>query len=275
MYKISQFSKISGLTIKALRYYDDVNILKPSFRNEENQYRYYNDNDLKKALLIKKLRALEFSIMEIKEVVETVKNENDLVYILQEKIKLIERNISKEKELIQKISLNKFSFDVTHKINDYLIEKKEIPKMLVASIRFTGRYSDLDKYVPMLYKTVKNNRDGKHFNCYFDKECVENADIELCIPIKQRIVDTNIECKILPKIKALYTIHYGGYDTLYFAYSAMFQYANVHNLEILTPIREIYIKSPGMIFKGNPDNYITEILFPYEITERNTYEKSD
>ena len=69
MYKISQFSKISGLTVKALRYYDEANILKPSFRNEENQYRYYNDNDLKKALLIKKLRNLDFSIMEIKEVV--------------------------------------------------------------------------------------------------------------------------------------------------------------------------------------------------------------
>ena len=47
MYKISQFSKISGLTVKALRYYDEENILKPSFRSEENQYRYYNDKDLK------------------------------------------------------------------------------------------------------------------------------------------------------------------------------------------------------------------------------------
>ena len=93
MYKISQLSKISGLTIKALRYYDEANILKPSFRNEENQYRYYNDSDLKKALLIKNLRSLGFSIMEIKEVIETVENENDLAYILQEKIKLIEKNV--------------------------------------------------------------------------------------------------------------------------------------------------------------------------------------
>ena len=265
MYKISQLSKISGLTVKALRYYDEENILKPSFRNEENQYRYYNDNDLKKALLIKNLRSLNFSIMEIKEVVETVENENDLTCILQEKIKFIERNISKEKELIQKISLSTFSFDDTHKINDYLIEKKEIEKMLVASIRFIGRYSDLDKYVPLLYKAVKNNKDGRHFNCYYDEECVENANIELCIPIKERIVDTSIECKILPKIKALHTIHYGGYDTLNLAYRAVFTYANKHNLVILSPIREIYIKSPGMIFKGNPDNYITEIFFPYEI----------
>ena len=65
MYRISQFSKISGLTVKALRYYDQENILQPTFRNEDNQYRYYNEEDLKKSQLIKCLRSLDFSIMEI------------------------------------------------------------------------------------------------------------------------------------------------------------------------------------------------------------------
>ena len=65
MDRISQFSKISGLTVKALRYYDQENILQPTFRNEDNQYRYYNEEDLKKSQLIKSLRSLDFSIMEI------------------------------------------------------------------------------------------------------------------------------------------------------------------------------------------------------------------
>ena len=65
MYRISQFSKISGLTVIALRYYDQENILQPTFRNEDNQYRYYNEEDLKKSQLIKSLRSLDFSIMEI------------------------------------------------------------------------------------------------------------------------------------------------------------------------------------------------------------------
>ena len=59
MYRISQFSKISGLTVKALRYYDQENILQPTFRNEDNQYRYYNEEDLKKSQLIKSLRSLD------------------------------------------------------------------------------------------------------------------------------------------------------------------------------------------------------------------------
>ena len=104
MYKINQFSKISGLTVKALRYYDQEGILQPAFRNEENQYRYYNDDNLKKAQLIKYLRSLDFSIMEIKDVVENVHSHDDLMYILNEKIKIIETNISKEKEFIKRMN---------------------------------------------------------------------------------------------------------------------------------------------------------------------------
>ncbi|MFQ8704569.1 MAG: MerR family transcriptional regulator [Thomasclavelia sp.] len=109
MYLISQFSKISGLTIKALRYYDEKGILIPNYRNNENKYRYYSDDDLKKALLIKLLRSLDFSIMEITEILDLVKNKEDLTYILQEKIKHIEKNISKEKDLIKKINNNTVS----------------------------------------------------------------------------------------------------------------------------------------------------------------------
>lgn len=36
MYKIGEFSKITDFTVKTLRYYNEQNILTPSFRNEEN-----------------------------------------------------------------------------------------------------------------------------------------------------------------------------------------------------------------------------------------------
>ena len=137
MYKISQFSKISGLTVKALRYYDKEGILTPSFRDAENQYRYYSDEDLKKALLIKFLRSLEFSIMEIREITEAVDTEDDLTFILKEKIQFIETNIAKEKELIKKISRRMPSFEGKQKSQTYHIDITDVEEVLAASIRFT------------------------------------------------------------------------------------------------------------------------------------------
>jgi effector-binding domain-containing protein len=31
---------------------------------------------------------------------------------------------------------------------------------------------------------------------------------------------------------------------------------------VVSPTREVYLKGPGMIFKGNPRKYVTEIQFP-------------
>lgn len=47
MYKIGEFSTLSFLTIKTLRFYDEEGILIPSFR-DENNYRYYSEEDLEK-----------------------------------------------------------------------------------------------------------------------------------------------------------------------------------------------------------------------------------
>lgn len=129
MYQISQFSKISGLTVKALRYYDKQGMLKPSYRDKNTLYRYYDENDLKKAQLIRLLRSLDFSISEIKEVLEMVNNEADLTYILQEKIANIKENILKEKELLKKINRCLSPDGTRTERQTYEITLEEIPQI--------------------------------------------------------------------------------------------------------------------------------------------------
>lgn len=269
MYLISQFSKISGLTVKALRYYDEQNILKPSYRAENTLYRYYDENDLEKALLIKLLRSLNFSILEIKETLEMAENEMDLSYILREKIEKIEQNITQEKALIEEINNYLSPATTNAKHQNYKISIEEVPPILVASVRFEDKYNELGKYVPLLYNEVQNSVSGDLVNCYYDEECVEQADMELCLPTKKKISSSKVECKYLPAIKAICTTHYGSHEMLHFAYKALFEYVNEQKIETYTPSREIYVKGPGRIFKGNPQNYVTKILLPIEIPKEN------
>lgn len=55
---------------------------------------------------------------------------------------------------------------------------------------------------------------------YYDEDCVEIADMELCIPIRKKIVDSSVSCKLLPAVNAVCTTHVGNYETLYLAYKA-------------------------------------------------------
>ncbi|MDD6039560.1 MAG: MerR family transcriptional regulator [bacterium] len=265
MYLINQVSKITGLTKKALRYYDEQDMLKPSVRDEENGYRMYDEKDLQKAQLICLLRKLDFSISEIKDTLCVAENEQDLNYVLKEKIAYIERNISKERKLIEEIGRYIEPVASTPDEKTYEISIETIPPVLVASLRIKDSYDQIGAHTAELFRAVKGAAAGNLMNCYYDEDYTEIADMELCVPIKKRIADASIVCKMLPECRAVCTTHCGSYESLRYAYKALFDYVNQNDMKLCYPSREVYQKGPGMIFKGNPDKYVTRIILPLDI----------
>lgn len=264
MYRIGEFSKITNMTVKTLRYYDEENILKPSYRNEENGYRFYNDNDFKKAQLIGVLRELEFSISEIKDVISNYEDADDLAYFLEEKKKIIEDRIRKERILLKKINLYTKPSGREEKNMNYKVEIKNFDQIKVAAIRFTGKYDEVGDHFKTIYSAVKGNSNGAPFNCFYDDDYKEIADIEVCVPISNTITNPEITIKEMPAIKAVSVIHVGPYEDLNLAYKAIFDYIEKNNLKWKLPTMAVYLKGPGIIFKGNPNKYVTEIIVPIE-----------
>ncbi len=262
MYKIGEFSRITNITVKALRYYDEEGILTPSSR-ADNAYRWYDENDFKKARLIVFLRNLEFSIAEIKDVLLQYDSEEDLSYFLAEKRVWIEKRVKQEQKLMEQLS--RFLTDEQEEQKmEYVIQQKEVGELEAAGIRFKGAYQEAGKYFGLLMKEVKNKAQGAPFCCYYDAGFSEEADIEACIPVKGFAGSGNISVRRFPKMRALCTVHRGGYDTLNLAYKALLDYARQHSIPCGLPTREIYHKGPGMLFLGNPNKYVTEILIPIE-----------
>ena len=68
-----------------------------------------------------------------------------------------------------------------------------------------------------------------------------------------------VSVRELPGGRAITLIHKGPYDTLGHSYAKIIQYLKSNGHAPQCPTREVYLKGPGMIFKGNPKNYLTEI----------------
>lgn len=62
MFRIGDFSKMSKVTIKALRYYEKEGLIKPSYVDESNNYRYYESNQLLEISRIVALKQIGLSI---------------------------------------------------------------------------------------------------------------------------------------------------------------------------------------------------------------------
>ena len=67
MFTIGEFSKISGLTVKTLRFYHDEGILVPRSIDDQTGYRYYGEDQVEAARAITFLRGLELSLADIRD----------------------------------------------------------------------------------------------------------------------------------------------------------------------------------------------------------------
>lgn len=266
MYQIGEFSRMTKLTVKTLRYYDEAGILCPSCREKENGYRLYGDTDYKKAKLILLLRGFDFSIGEIRDVLEHYEERDDLRYYLAEKKAQMEKRIRGYRNLMRQMNAYLSSPEQEENTMSYKIEVRTIEPVLIASIRFRGKYEDTGKYFGKLFGAVKNKAAGAPFNLYYDGEYREtDADIEVCVPVKEPVSGSGVETRRLPAVKAIVTTHVGPYEKLGEAYKALTDYAAEQHLKLKTPSRETYLKGPSILFKGNPNKYETEIAV--EITQ--------
>jgi len=66
MYPIGQFSRKTGVSIRTLRYYDEMNLLKPSYISETGR-RFYENEDIITLQKITGLKTLGFSLKDIQE----------------------------------------------------------------------------------------------------------------------------------------------------------------------------------------------------------------
>ena len=83
-------------------------------------------------------------------------------------------------------------------------------------------------------------------------------------PIRQGNSIDEISVRELPGGSCVSLLHKGPYEELGPAYARIFTYLREHGYEAALPTREVYIKGPGMIFKGNPKKYLTEIQIMIE-----------
>ncbi|CAG9622090.1 MerR family transcriptional regulator [Sutcliffiella rhizosphaerae] len=102
MYKVSEFSEMTGLSKETLRYYAEVKLMEPAFIDPKNNYRYYDDGSYFLALLLIKLRCFGFTIQEMTSVMEdeSFAHLEDLLLHKRANIQLqIEELTSKKEEI--------------------------------------------------------------------------------------------------------------------------------------------------------------------------------
>jgi DNA-binding transcriptional MerR regulator/effector-binding domain-containing protein len=267
-YSIGEFSQVTGLSVKTLRFYHEKGILLPSSVDEATGYRSYDTTKVEKARVIMRLRQMEFSIEDIAAVLGECSDEADILNYLERQKNVLQQRIQEDRDIVRSlneiISREKAARQILEAGN-FAVEEKTFEPMLIAGIRMKGKYSDCGVGFARLGKAVGRYICGKPLNLYYDGEYRDgDADFEPCFPIRKEVAVDGVSVRTLPGGRGLTLMHLGPYDQLGRSYAKILQQANERKLHLVLPSREVYVKGPGMIFKGNPKNYLTEIQLPFK-----------
>ncbi len=122
LYRIGEFSKLTGIPIRTLRYYDSIDLFKPSEVDLFTSYRYYKEEQVKDLELINELKEVGFTLEEIRDNWNNFSEE----LFLKRKEKLLEE-IKLKNEAIKKTDILRSKLK-DGKITDKIVDKKTIKK---------------------------------------------------------------------------------------------------------------------------------------------------
>jgi len=263
VYTIGEFSRVTGLSVKTLRFYHEQGLLAPSSIDEQTGYRYYAPAKVEVAAVITRLRTLDVPLAEIAAFLKNYDDDSDLLALLERQNSVIAEKLRHYRGVSQ--SLNQLISQLKEermlsKTVSYEIQEKQLEPLLIAAIRMHGRYNECGKAFGRIARHFGRYLAGPPLLLHYDTEYHEDdANFEACFPVRQRKAVEGIDVRELPGGHSIALVHKGPYDAMGPTYAKVFDYLKAKGYEATIPTREVYLKGPGMIFKGNPKKYLTEI----------------
>jgi F-type H+/Na+-transporting ATPase subunit beta len=117
MFRIGLFAKLCQVSVSALRYYDEIELLKPEFVDKFTGYRYYTSEQVPRLNRIVALKELGFSLDEIRYMVNDNLSAHELQQMLQQRQSDLEREIAAAQEALQGVKTRMKQVDLEPRVH--------------------------------------------------------------------------------------------------------------------------------------------------------------
>lgn len=261
-YKISEIAKMFDITRTALIHYDKWGILSPSIRNENN-YRFYTTEDIKRLELIIALKESGLSLEDIKAYLDKKINKSSKELLIHQKEEIDKKieTLRKQSLVIQKRIKHLSKFNNINIYEGILLE--EHPEMVIAyeSIGF-GPLMSYSSAVSKLKKTLdKDDQLTSKYGICFDINHKDSSGKYLKKYVFDYLSDEKNTSNLnkIPKYKYLKIIHEGRHFSVEDSINKILEYANEKDYQI---IGEAYYVPLFDYWESMYDEFIGEVLVP-------------
>ena len=266
MLSIGDFSRMTYLSVKALRHYHDVGVLEPAQIDPSTGYRFYMPNQVGVAQMIRRLRDLGMPLDEVRTIVSAPDVEaRDAALVTH--LRRMEAQLAETQQTVASLRT------LLQEPSDALaVKTRLIDETAAISIVEHVRGEDAVAWwmgaFTLLHEVVasglveRSGHDGALFPTEFFE--IEEAEITAFVPISAHPTDvtklpSRVQVDVVPEILAAVTVHDGPFGDLDRTYGALGRWVLERSAGAPGPIREYYLPT------GDPDDLLahtTEVCWP-------------
>lgn len=267
---IGRFSRVTRLSVKALRNYADARLLEPAWVDPSSGYRYYTYAQTTQAEVIRVLRSLEMPLDEIGEVLAA--GDDDVVAkVLDRHRARLEDRLEHETRMLAYL---RRLIEEEGRPMAYEVTVKELPAAHLAVLRRRVTADGVGPAVAEGFATIAAavGRSGAGFagpptlvmTELVDADGGDEGEVELAFPTATPfpglgdVVGQERAAELVAT-----TIHRGPYEEVGPAYAAVEQWVTEHGHAATGAPREVYLNGPQEA--PSPADYLTEVQVPIVI----------
>lgn len=269
MLKIGEFSKLTQVSVRMLRHYDEIGLLKPAEIDRFTDYRYYKEEQLPAMCRIKALKDMGFSLADIVRIMQLDGNSAALdAFFEVRRAELCAALAETEYKLkLIDIAKSKLLKAETTKYNPTI---KTFPARYAATLRtIIPRYKDKGTVWALLRMETDPLNMSPADPClcgatFLDGEYKEkDVEVEAWKTVKGSYADTeHVRFRTLPEVTVVSYTCKGGYEQMGEVNTAILEWIVTTGCRPNGPMFNIYHVNPHET--SNPEEFITEVCYPIE-----------
>lgn len=260
---IGDFSRMTHLSIKALRHYHDVGLLEPAEIDPASGYRFYEPGQLAVAQVIRRFRDLDMPLDEIRAMLAApdVATRNQVIVAhlqrMESQLAVTQATVSSLRSLLERPPA---PLAVEHRSVGPVRALTISERVTTADLEawWLGAFTELDAAL----RGAEVNPAGPSGALYpaelFEQEV---GQMVAFVPVAAEVPATGrARMMEIPPAELAVAVHHGAFGDLDQTYSALGTYVAEREIGVDGPIRELYLVTP--FDTSDESEYVTEVCWP-------------
>ena len=265
--KIGDFSKLSRISVRMLRHYDEIGLLRPAYVDRFTDYRYYDERQLPTVGRITALKNMGFRLAEIGHLLEIYDDRQTLDACLSAQQKTLEALAADTAQKLRLLETARIRLR-KDEIMTYNVTLKTLPERYCATVQMKiPRYEDEGMIWGVLCRETDHMPLIPDDPCYCAVTFLDNeykeTDVEIMASksVQGTYPDTeHVKFRTLPAVTYAGCTFKGGYERINDVVAAVSAWIEDNGYDYDGPMFDIYHVSPHET--QNPDEFVTEVCFP-------------